>query len=48
MDDKEFRTFEDYLKDYPDIDPEVAKRFKPIYEELDDEIFAFIMTNVVL
>ncbi|MDR0875790.1 MAG: hypothetical protein LBN12_06230 [Clostridiales Family XIII bacterium] len=49
METKDFqRTFEDYLADHPDISPEVAKRFKPTFEQLDDEFFAFIMANVVL
>ena len=41
-------SFDDYLKKYPDMDPEVAELFKPTYDKFDDEFFAFIMSNVVL
>ena len=49
MDEKSYMNgFEDYLARHPDLDPEIVERLKPIYEGLDDEIFSFIMANVVL
>jgi hypothetical protein len=49
MEDKDYmRTFDEYLLRHPDLNPEVAERFRPVYEQLDEEFFVFIMTQVVL
>ena len=49
MDEKSYmNSFEEYLANHPDLDPEVAERLRPVYEGLDDEVYAFIMANVVL
>jgi len=49
MEEKDCQNgFEEYLLRHPDLNPEIAERLKPIYEGLDDEIFAFVMANIVL
>jgi hypothetical protein len=40
--------FDDYLARHPELDPEIAERFRPISDDLDAEFFSFIMSYVVL
>ena len=40
--------FSSYLERHPELDPEIVERLKPIYEGLDEEMYVFIMANVVL
>ena len=40
--------FPEYLKRNPDFDPAAAELFDPIYGQIDEDFYVFIMTQVVL
>ncbi|MDR2486534.1 MAG: hypothetical protein LBD12_01075 [Clostridiales Family XIII bacterium] len=49
MEDKDYlKGFDEYLKVHPDFDAEAAEKFRPVTEELDEELFRFIMSYIVL
>jgi hypothetical protein len=49
MEEKDYLfDYDRYVGERPDIFPEVEKNFKAIAEELDDEMFRFIMSAIVL
>jgi hypothetical protein len=52
MDDKDYLTaafdVDEYLKRHPDLDPEIVRRFAPLAESVDEEMYAFIMSYIVL
>ncbi|MDR3225145.1 MAG: DUF1441 family protein [Clostridiales Family XIII bacterium] len=48
MEDKDYLdSFEDYLERHPGFDAGQAALLKDIYEELDEDVYKFIMNAIV-
>jgi hypothetical protein len=49
MEDKDYLLdYDRYVEEHPDMFPEAVKNFKAIAEDLDAEMFRFIMSYIVL
>jgi hypothetical protein len=49
MEDKDYLfDYDRYLEEHPDMYPEAEKNFKPIAEDVENEMFRFIMSYIVL
>jgi hypothetical protein len=40
-------SFDDYLKRHPDYDPAQAELMRDTYEEVNEELYRFIMNAIV-
>jgi hypothetical protein len=48
MDSKYLKTFDDFLKEHPEIDPSWQPFIEPAIQTVEDQIFAFIMGYIFM